>query len=103
SFGEAWNFGPSTNDAATVRTVIEYAQRSFGGGKVEWGTVLEGPHEAGLLMLEPAKARARLGIVPRWDLRESIDRTVKWYRAVFDGANPGALCLEDIARFEMAI
>lgn len=100
SFGEAWNFGPSANEAATVRAVVERARRSFGKGEVEWGTILEGPHEAGLLMLDSTKARRRLGVAPRWGLQESITRTMNWYRGALNGAHPRDLCIAEIEDYE---
>ncbi len=62
-FAGAYNFGPHTHEAATVRTVIECARKNFSGATVEFGEV-QGPHEAGLLTLETAKARTLLGIAP---------------------------------------
>jgi CDP-glucose 4,6-dehydratase len=99
SVSEAWNFGPATQEAATVRTVVEHARKAFGRGTVQWATDMEGPHEAGLLMLEPTKARRRLGVVPRWDLAEAVSRTMKFYRSALDGAPQRELCLREIADY----
>ena len=46
---KAWNFGPQTHEAATVREVVGMAQAAFGQGQVQWGDGKEGPHEAGLV------------------------------------------------------
>ena len=100
SLSAAWNFGPSTQEAATVRSVVERARLAFGGGEVRWESGLDGPHEAGLLMLEPTKARQRLGVISRWSLNESIDRTMKWYRAALDGAPQRELCSSEIEAYE---
>jgi len=53
----AYNFGPHTHEAATVRQVISLAQAAYGGGSVHWGDGNAGPHEARWLALETAKAR----------------------------------------------
>jgi CDP-glucose 4,6-dehydratase len=96
----AYNFGPATREAATVRSVIEQAQRVWGGGEVRWGAGNEGPHEAGWLALETAKARDALGVQPRWGLAESVERTIGWYRAVLAGGDALASCHADIDAFE---
>ncbi|MCQ1856176.1 CDP-glucose 4,6-dehydratase, partial [Neorhizobium galegae] len=100
SIGDAFNFGPISHEAAPVRQVIEIARASYGRGDVEYGDGTEGPHEAGWLALETAKARHMLGIEPRWSLAEAVDRTMKWYRAQNDGADARALCEAEIDEYE---
>jgi CDP-glucose 4,6-dehydratase len=95
----AYNFGPETHEAATVREVVGQAQQAYGGGQVVWGDGREGPHEAGWLALEVAKARSLLGIHPRWSLQEGVRRTMHWYRRQSEGTEARALCLEDIAAY----
>ncbi len=96
----AYNFGPQTHEAATVREVVELAQSSYGIGQVVWGDGTAGPHEAGWLALEIAKARTVLGVQPRWALAESVQRTIHWYRQLHDGADALALCQADIVAYE---
>ena len=96
----AYNFGPETHEAATVRQVVQLAQNAYGMGQVIWGDGTEGPHEAGWLALEIAKARSLLGVTPQWALEESVRRTVHWYRQHHDGANASALCRSDFDDYE---
>jgi CDP-glucose 4,6-dehydratase len=96
----AYNFGPETGAAATVREVITLASKNYGHGEVIWGDGSDGPHEAGWLALEIAKARRTLGVVPQWPLFEAIDRTMKWYRSQREGADARELCFSEIADFE---
>ena len=98
----AYNFGPETHEAATVRQVVQLAQSAYGMGQVIWGDGTDGPHEAGWLALEIAKARSLLGVKPQWPLEESVRRTVHWYRQHRDGANASALCQSDIDAYEAA-
>jgi CDP-glucose 4,6-dehydratase len=102
ALADAYNFGPETDDAASVRTVVEMAQRAFGTGTVAWGGGDDGPHEAGFLALEIDKARALLGIQPRWTLDVTIERTMRWYREQHAGTDARALCDADISAFETA-
>jgi CDP-glucose 4,6-dehydratase len=96
----AYNFGPHTNEAATVRTVVELARSAFGCGEIIWGDGTDGPHEAGWLSLEISKARHVLGIVPRWSLADSVRHSIDWYRKLLDGSDARELCLRDIAAYE---
>ena len=99
----AYNFGPNTADAATVRDLIQMAQASFGSGEVLFGDGSQGPHEAGRLALEIAKARQMLGFQPRWGLAKSVDCTMNWYRQQAQGFDPRNLCLADIADYEAGL
>lgn len=96
----AWNFGPPSHEAATVRDVIDLARIAYGAGDVDYGDGSEGPHEAGWLALETAKARLTLGVKPRWPLTEAVTRTMHWYRRLADGADARQLCREDIAAYQ---
>jgi CDP-glucose 4,6-dehydratase len=96
----AYNFGPPTHEAASVRDVVLLARQSYGSGEVVWGEGEEGPHEAGWLALEVAKARRVLGVEPRWSLRNAVRRTMNWYRRQQDGTPVRELCAQDIADFE---
>jgi CDP-glucose 4,6-dehydratase len=98
----AYNFGPRTDEAATVRRVVEQARQAWPGARVQWGDGHEGPHEAGWLALEVAQARDRLGVVPRWSLQQAVDRTIAWYRGLQEGQTAAALCNADIDAFESA-
>jgi CDP-glucose 4,6-dehydratase len=102
SLAEAWNFGPSTHRVATVGEVVEMGRKAYGTGDVVLANADTGPHEAGRLMVEPSKARERLGVTARWDLEESITRTMDWYRRQSQGSAARDLCLSDLAVFGKA-
>ncbi|WP_306421675.1 CDP-glucose 4,6-dehydratase [Methylobacterium dankookense] len=98
--GEAWNFGPDAGSEATVGTVAETFCRLWGRPE-GWQAVPEpgAPHEAHLLHLESAKARARLGWAPRWDLDQALAASVALYRADLSGADLRRLALGQIADY----
>ena len=98
----AYNFGPHTHEAASVKDVIELARTDYGQGEVRYGDGSRGLHEAGLLALEIAKASVALDVQPKWSLAESVSRTMTWYQAQHAGVDARALCLADIADHEMA-
>jgi CDP-glucose 4,6-dehydratase len=99
NLAEAYNFGPDSQDVATVRSVVERARRTYLDARVEFGGNPPGPHEAGLLSLEIAKAKEALGVAPRWGLDAAINRTMEWYQAFYTGKAGGALCERDITAF----
>lgn len=98
----AYNIGPHTHEAATVRAVIERARAHFPKAEVIYGDGTSGPHEAGWLALETALARTELGLLPRWGIAESVSRTMAWYKAEAGGQTALALCEADIRAFTEA-
>jgi CDP-glucose 4,6-dehydratase len=99
NLADAYNFGPEGQDLAAVRSVVECARRTYPDARVEFDANPSAPHEAGFLSLEIAKAKAALGVAPRWGLDEAIKRTMQWYRAFYAGEAGGALCERDITAF----
>ncbi len=76
--GEAFNFGNGAGVAvlemvAAIRAAI---------GDESLAPIVEGhaPNEIPAQWLDSTKARDRLGWMPRYGLREGLDRTVPWYR-----------------------
>jgi len=96
----AYNFGPETSEAITVRELVELARATYGHGEVQYSDGTEGPHEAGWLALEVAKARVALGFKPQWTLPHAVNQTMVWYRAQHEGADAETLCNSDIAAYE---
>jgi len=100
ALGGAYNFGPQTHEAATVKEVIELARQVYGKGEARYGDGSEGPHEAGWLTLETAKARVALDVHAKWHLAETVARTMNWYRVQQAGGDARALCLAEIAAYQ---
>ncbi|CAB3630913.1 CDP-glucose 4,6-dehydratase [Achromobacter pestifer] len=94
-----YNFGPPSQDTATVHDVVELARAAYGSGDVSYGQSGNGPHEAGLLALDTSRARAVLGVQARWTLAQGVAETMQWYRAWHEGADARALCDAQIAAY----
>jgi CDP-glucose 4,6-dehydratase len=97
SLANAYNFGPQTHEAASVREVIEIARQQFPGAQVSYGDGSAGPHEAGSLALETARARQILGVSSRFPLRGAVTRTMAWHASQARGADVRQLCADDIS------
>ncbi len=96
-----FNFGPFLEANRSVRELME---ASLGHWPGQWDdrSDPQAPHEAGRLHLQIDKAHHQLGWHPRWDFATSVERTVGWYRAVHEGANPLQCCLADLQSYQEA-
>jgi CDP-glucose 4,6-dehydratase len=71
-----------------VKMLTEEIIKVWGEG--EWFTEnQESPHEASLLNLTIDKAYHLLNWLPRWDFKETISKTVQWYKTASN--DPGSL------------
>jgi len=96
----AWNFGPEPLGNRTVGDVASLAAATWGSeALIEIRRDPGQPHEATLLSIDNAAARADLGWAPRWGFEESVARTVEWYREFHRGADARRLCERQIAAF----
>lgn len=95
TFAEGWNFGPDEHDARPVRWIVDHLCRQVPGAAWQCDSAPQ-PHEANTLKLDSAKAKARLGWQPRWDLAEALTRTLDWHRAWRSGADMTDICLAQI-------
>ena len=93
-----FNFGPEVTDCLPVKQVVEYAISIWGSGSYETITSQNGVHEAGLLKLDISRAAAELNWKPTWTAKESISKTINWYKN-FDGNNAFELMKKDISSF----
>jgi CDP-glucose 4,6-dehydratase len=84
-YSEAWNFGPDTGGDRDVGYVVDEVARLFGPKLVTRRESTAGPHEAGKLMLDSSKARARLAWRPRLAIAEALRLTVEWYDRFISG------------------
>jgi CDP-glucose 4,6-dehydratase len=99
AYAEAWNFGPTDDDARPVRWIVEELLRRWGSGS--WTIEAQPqPHEATYLKLDCSKAHARLAWRPRWTLANALGAIVDWQRAHQRGDDMHVVSLAQIARFE---
>jgi len=98
-FASAFNFGPGIEANRSVQELVEAALQHWPGS---WRDCSDpaSPHEAERLHLQIDKAHHQLAWKPRWDFSTTVARTVGWYRAVHDGANPLECCLADIKAYQ---
>ena len=96
----AYNFGPNTHEAATVRYVVDLASSAYDKSAVSYENNSENVHEASRLALETAKSRNVLNIQPQWSLDQAVHRTMDWYQGFAQGHDARTLCETDLDAFE---
>ncbi|WP_252273074.1 CDP-glucose 4,6-dehydratase [Pseudomonas subflava] len=75
----AWNFGPATEANRSVAEILEALREQWPALNWQFGSE-DGLHEARLLYLDSAKARAELRWTPVWPLTTALQMTADWYR-----------------------
>jgi len=99
-FADAWNFGPSDEDARPVSWIVDRMRAAWGGGAADaLPDTGPRPHEAGLLRLDCSRARAALGWRPALTLDQAIDWIVAWHKAVAGGADARAITRAQISDY----
>lgn len=99
-FARAWNFGPNPSDVQPVSWVADRMVEAWGHNARWIYNGDGGPHEAGLLAIDAAQARAELGWRPLLSLREALSWTVDWARRHGSGEDARSLVLEQIQAYE---
>lgn len=99
----AWNFGPDSTGDATVGKVAQLTADIWGkGAQVLIDEVKSHPHEAGVLRLDIARARAELGWQLDWSVKQALQATVDWHRAWLAGRDMQSYTLSQIRSFQAA-
>ena len=98
-FDEAWNIGPESADNQPVLAVAQALVHALGQVRIEITPDPAHLHEANLLMLDCAKARARLGWRPNLNFKATVDLTAQWYQSWASGADMADVTRAQILRF----
>jgi CDP-glucose 4,6-dehydratase len=99
-FSEAWNFGPYENDVKSVDWIVNRITNLWGanaGYKIQETDKL---HEATYLKLDISKAINRLNWKPTWNIEQSLELIVEWYKIFNNNENIRNISLKQIQLFE---
>lgn len=97
-FAEAWNFGPSDEDARPVRWIVERMAEMRRDVRWQCDEAPQ-PHEAHCLKLDSSKAKNRLGWHPRWHLEGTLAAIMDWHRAYRECQDMKAFSLGQIRQY----
>jgi CDP-glucose 4,6-dehydratase len=95
----AWNFGPSTEEIRTVKTVAELIVSHIGKGRIEVVESASQVHEARLLQLNCDNAHQLLGGYPRWNVNKTRVATALWYKAIMNGGSAEEITRQQLYEF----
>lgn len=99
AYAQAWNFGPQDHDARTVRWIVEFMAEQWGEGARWTIDERDDVHEATYLKLDCAKAHARLGWWPKWDLHAALAKVIEWHKAELRLDDLKSLCAQQIDEY----
>jgi CDP-glucose 4,6-dehydratase len=99
-YAEAWNFGPGDSGSIAVKEVVGHVKRIWDRMDYELPVLEHLPHEANLLRLDCSKAYFKLKWNNVWDISQTLDKTISWYRNFYDadGSLTTAADLHDYIR-----
>jgi CDP-glucose 4,6-dehydratase len=98
-YAEAWNFGPSDEDARSVQWIVEQLTEQWGEGASWLLDQGNHPHEAHYLKLDCSKAKMRLDWQSKWSLAQALKNIVAWQKAYQLGKNMREFSLGQIASY----
>ena len=78
-FAAPWNFGPVQQDNISISEILRRLQLEW--PEIQWALGEEPQeHEANRLYLDSTKARTILNFHPVWNLDQTLQATLDWYR-----------------------
>ncbi|MDD3302630.1 MAG: CDP-glucose 4,6-dehydratase [Candidatus Gracilibacteria bacterium] len=96
----SYNFGPELSDTMKVEDLVKISIEILGKGKYDIDESLNnGMHEAGLLLLDNTKAKIMLNWKPKYKIKETLTRTLNWYKTYYNNGDIEKLSLEEINNF----
>jgi CDP-glucose 4,6-dehydratase len=100
-YADAWNFGPSDDDARTVQWIVAHLCARTSDAKWQLDAAPQ-PHEANQLKLDSSKARTKLDWHPRWNLSTALSHTLEWHEAWKRGSDMADVSRGQIRSYESA-
>ena len=86
----SWNFGPNKGNFKKVIDIVKYIKKLQ---NFEYSLVkTKSFKETNILKLNSLKAQKKLKWISKWNLTESLNKTIEWNRLVNKGISPRELC-----------
>lgn len=95
---DGWNFGPSLDSIVSVWNIASMLIENYGTGELKDVSNPNDLHEAKLLALDISKARFELGWTTRWNIEQTLEKTVEWY-AKYRTEDVYQLCINQIMQY----
>ncbi len=102
-YAGSYNVGPNETDCfATGELVTLFCNKwnQVTGDSIQWIDKSDGgPHEAEFLKLDCSKMKKVFGWKPRWDMEQTMEKIVDWYKVYYDGGNIEACMRKQIEEY----
>ncbi len=103
-FCSSYNFGPNLESHCQVKEVIKMCFDNWEGDWEDCSSNDLNFHETKKLNLQIQKAKNELNWIPIWNIRQTIDKTINWYKCYKPKLNNSeSLCIKDIEDFQKEI
>lgn len=86
-FATAWNFGPMYNDKISVLDVVKIASKYWSQINIDHNSESTNNPESILLRLDSSKAKNLLGWSNVWNVEETFQNTIEWYKMYHEDRN----------------
>ncbi len=84
AYADGWNFGPDMGSNLSVGEISKLSSKIWDAVIPEFSKNKSEHHEANLLMLDCSKANKIMKWKPVWDITETLDRTIGWYKNYYE-------------------
>ena len=100
SFEGSYNFGPDDESCVTTGELATLFCKTWGEG-ASWKNISEtnAPHEANFLKLDCSKSKTILDWYPQWGIRDAMQKTVQWEKAVQSGIPAAEITEQQIKEY----
>lgn len=98
-YSGCYNIGPEMKSCITTGEITDLFCKSW--GNTSWKNVSEtnAPHEANFLKLDCSKILQAFGWKPKWDIEQSVSKTVDWYKAFYNKENMNEKTIDQIKEY----
>jgi CDP-glucose 4,6-dehydratase len=98
-YSGAWNFGPSQQDARTVRWIAEQTLTLSGSEVGVYEFNANDYPEAHILRLDCTKSQTILNWTPRWNIERALSKTIEWNSRIQRGESAKTILSEQISEY----
>ena len=95
-YATSFNFGPQLRANKTVLEVVQTLVKYYGKGNVVDANDPGAVHESMMLNLDVTKAYTMLQWEAKWDLQETVHKTVDWYKEALTRKDMYDFCVKQI-------
>lgn len=80
-----YNVGPDLSCCVTTSFLANEFCHNWGGISWESESDIDNVHESNILKLECSKIHEVYNWMPVWDIHQTVEKTVKWYKSYYNG------------------